>query len=202
VPSAFHRETPLAMDHDQIREIVDGYAESAVNAKTAGLDGVEIHAAHSYLLGQFLSPAYNKRTDMYGGTARERCRIALEVAEEIRSRVGDFTVGIRLSFSEFMGDAGITEDDAAEQLDTLASSGLFDFFNISGGGYPAIHMSVGSMTVPEGYMIPFGKRAKQIVGDRGKVFIVGRILGLEMAEQILEDDAADMVAVTRAQLDS
>lgn len=200
VPSAFHRETPLAMDTDQIQEIVHGYGESALNVKTAGLDGVEIHAAHSYLLGQFLSPAYNKRTDTYGGSPARRCKIALEVAEEIRARVGDLTVGIRLSFSEFMGDAGITEEDAGEQLEILAASGLFDFFNISGGGYPAIHMSVGSMTVPEGYMIPFGKQAKTIVGDRAKVFIVGRILDLGMAEQILEDGAADMVAMTRAQL--
>ncbi|MCY4087144.1 MAG: FAD-dependent oxidoreductase, partial [Actinomycetia bacterium] len=200
VPSPFHREMPLAMGRDEIREIVAGYGESALNAKVAGLDGVEIHAAHSYLLGQFLSPAYNKRTDAYGCSIRGRCRLALEVAEEVRDRVGDFTVGIRLSFSEFIGGAGITEEEAAEQLAVLADSGLFDFFNISGGGYPAIHMSVASMTVPEGYMIPFGKQAKQIVGDRGKVFIVGRILDLSTVEQVLESEAADMVAMTRAQL--
>lgn len=200
IPSPFHRETPLAMDRQQIDEIVDGYCKSALNVKTSGLDGIEIHAAHAYLLGQFLSPFYNRRTDEYGGSARNRCQLPLEVAEKVRETVGDFTLGIRLSFSEFMGDAGITEDEASEQVEVLASSGLFDFFNISGGGYPAIHMSVASMTVPEGYMLPFGKRAKEIVGERAKVFIVGRILDLEMVEQALTDGVADMVGMTRAQL--
>jgi hypothetical protein len=125
----------------------------------------------------------------------------IDIIEEIRRRVGrDFTVGIRLSFDEFLGDAGITQEQAEEQLEILAATGLFDFFNISGGGYHTFHLGVAPMGSKHGFMIPFGKRAKEIVGNRAKVFIVGRIIDLSMAEQIIEDGAADMVAMARAHL--
>lgn len=202
VPSVVHHEIPMVMEQEQIDDLVQGFGESAVNVKVAGLDGVEIHGAHSYGIGQFLSPAYNKRTDRYGGSVRKRCQLAIEIAEEMRRRVGhDFTVGIRLSFDEFMGEAGITQAQAEEQLHLFASTGLFDFFNISGGGYHTLHVAVPPMgSVPEGFMVPFGKRAKAIVGSRARVCIVGRILDLHRAEQIIKDGAADMVALARAHM--
>lgn len=202
VPSVVHHEIPMVMNQEQIDDLVKGFGESAVNVKVAGLDGVEIHGAHSYEIGQFLSPAYNKRTDRYGGSVRKRCQLALEVGEEIRKQVGaDFTVGLRLSFDEFMGEAGITQAQAEEQLHIFASTGLFDFFNISGGGYHTLHVAVPPMgSVPEGFMTPFGKRAKELVGDRARIFIVGRILDLHRAEQIIADGEADMVALARAHM--
>lgn len=99
-----------------------------------------------------------------------------------------------------MGEAGITQEQAEEQLEILAATGLFDFFSISGGGYHTFHWMVVPMGTKHGFMIPFGKRAKEIVGARAKVFIVGRIVDLSMAEQILVDGAADMVAMARAHL--
>ncbi|HEV8713022.1 MAG TPA: NAD(P)-binding protein, partial [Candidatus Binatia bacterium] len=201
VPSVIHRETPLVMEQAQIDDLVNGFGVSALNVKVAGLDGVEIHGAHSYGIGQFLSAAYNQRTDRYGGSVRKRCQFAIEIGEEVRRKVGqDFTVGIRLSFDEFMGEAGITQEQAEEQLEVLAATGLFDFFNISGGGYHTFHWMVVPMGTKPGFMIPFGKRAKEIVSKRAKVFIVGRIVDLSMAEQIVADDAADMVAMARAHL--
>ncbi len=201
VPSGVHHELPLEMEQQHIDSLIAGFAQSAANVQLAGIDGIEISAAHSYLLGQFLSPAYNRRTDGYGGTVRKRCRLVLEIAEAIRKRVGrEFTFGLRMSFDEFLGDGGITQEQAEEQLETFASSGLFDFFNISGGAYQTLGITVGPMTVQEGVMIPFGKRAKEIVGDRAKVFIVGRIRDIRMAEQVLEDGGADIVGMTRMQL--
>lgn len=201
VPSIVHKETPMVMEQDHINELVKGFGESAVNVRVSGLDGVEVHGAHSYGVGQFLSPAYNKRTDRYGGSVRKRCQLAVEIGEEIRRRVGrDFTVGIRLSFDEFMGNGGITQEQSEEQLDVLAATGLFDFFNISGGGYHTFHYAVAPMGAQHGFMIPFGKRAKEIVGNRAKVFIVGRIIDVSMAEQVIADGAADMVGMTRAQM--
>lgn len=201
VPSVIHRETPVVMEQAQIDDLVKGFGVSALNVQVAGLDGVEIHGAHSYGVGQFLSAAYNQRTDRYGGSVRKRCQLAIEIGEEIRKKVGqDFTVGIRLSFDEFMGEAGITQEQAEEQLEILAATGLFDFFSISGGGYHTFHWMVVPMGTKHGFMIPFGKRAKEIVGARAKVFIVGRIVDLSMAEQILVDGAADMVAMARAHL--
>ena len=201
VPSIVHRETPMVMEQHHIDDLVQGFGESAVNVKVSGLDGVEVHGAHSYGVGQFLSAAYNKRTDRYSGSVRKRCQLAIDIGEEIRKRVGhDLTVGIRLSFDEFLGEGGITQEQAEEQLEVLAATGLFDFFNISGGGYHTLYWAVAPMGIQHGHMVPFGKRAKEIVGDRAKVFIVGRIIDPRMAEQVVQDGAADMVGMTRAQM--
>jgi 2,4-dienoyl-CoA reductase-like NADH-dependent reductase (Old Yellow Enzyme family) len=201
LPSIAHRETPMVMGQAEIDDLAKGFGESAVNVQVSGLDGVEVHGAHSYGIAQFLSPAYNRRTDRYGGSVRNRCQIVLDIGEEIRRRVGpNFTVGIRLSFDEFLGAGGITPDQAEEQLELFAASGLFDYFSISGGGYHTFHIAIPPMGAKPGFMIPFGKRAKAVIGNRAKVFIVGRILDLGMADQIIADDSADMVALARAQL--
>lgn len=201
VPSPVHHEIPLEMQQEHIDDLVAAFAQSAANVQIAGIDGIEVSAAHSYLLGQFLSPAYNRRTDAYGGSPRKRAQLILEIADAIRSRVGpDFPFGLRMSFDEFLGDGGITQDQAAEQLEILAESGYFHFFNISGGAYQTLFMTVGPMTVPEGFMIPFGKKAKEIVGDRAKVFVCGRIRDIRMADAAIGEGAADMVGMMRMQL--
>ncbi|MCY4086464.1 MAG: FAD-dependent oxidoreductase [Actinomycetia bacterium] len=202
VPSLWTGDMPAVVEQEQIDTVIRGHADSAENVRAAGLDGVEIHAGHSSsLVGQFMSPAYNKRADAYGGSPAERCQLPIEIADAIRARVGtDISVGIRLSFDEFKADAGITAEISAEQLETLAATGLFDFFNISGGGYDTLHIAVAPMTVDEGFLLPFGKRAKEIVGERGRVFIVGRILDVAMADDAISTGAADMVAMTRAQI--
>ena len=201
MPSIVHHEIPMVMEQEHVDDVVKGFAESALNVKVAGCDGVELHAAHSYLLGQFLSPAFNDRTDRYGGSVRNRCQILLEIGEAVRTQVGDaFTVGVRISFDEFMGDAGITPDQSEEQLEVLSTSGLFDFFNISGGGYYTLHRAVSPMNVETGFMLPFARRAKAVVGNRAKVFAVGRIIDLHQAERALAEGDTDMVAMTRAQM--
>ena len=201
MPSIVHHEMPMVMEQEHVDDVVKGFAESALNVKVAGCDGVELHAAHSYLLGQFLSPAFNDRTDRYGGSVRDRCQVILEIGEATRALVGDnFTVGVRLSFDEFMGDAGITPDQAEEQLEVLSTSGFFDFFNISGGGYYTLHRAVSPMNIENGFMLPFARRAKAVVGNRAKVFAVGRILDLQQAERALAAGDTDMVAMTRAQM--
>ena len=201
LPSIVHHEIPLVMEQEHIDDVVREFGEAALNVKVAGCDGVELHAAHSYLLGQFLSPVHNDRTDRYGGSVRNRCQILLEIGESVREQVGGgFTVGVRLSFDEFLGEAGITPDQAEEQLEILSTSGLFDFFNISGGGYYTLHHAVAPMDVKNGFMLPFAKRAKAVVGNQAKVFVVGRIIDLHQAEQAIADGATDMVAMTRAQM--
>lgn len=201
VPSNVHHEVPMVMEQEHIDDMVRGFGQSAFNLKVAGIDGVEVHAAHSYGVAQFLSPYYNKRADRYGIAHRAGTQFAIDVSGEIRRRVGDdFVVGIRMCWDEFLGDTGITPDLAAEQLEIFSSSALFDFFNISGSAYPTLFMGTASMRVPQGYMIPFGKAAKEIVGDRGAVFIVGRIKELDMANQIVRDGSADAVCMSRAHL--
>ena len=200
-PSIVHREVPMEMETHHVLDIVKGYGESALNVKASGLDGVEIHGAHSYLVGQFFSRAYNKRTDEYGGSVENRARFAIQAAEEIRRRVGsDIAVGIRLTFDEYMGEAGITAEESEETVDILAATGLFDYFSISGGGYHTLHIAVPPMNVPEGVFVPFAERTKEIVGHRAKVFIVGRIRNAEMADEIIAEGKSDMVGMTRAQM--
>ena len=202
IPSFVHGEVPMVMGAEHIRDMVKGFGRSAANVRTSGLDGVEVHAAHAYLLGQFLSVSYNNRTDAYGGSTANRCRAIVEVGREIRDVVGgDITVGIRLSFDEFLGPAGIEPAEAEAQIDLLAATGLFDYFSISGGAYHTLHLAVAPMgSVPEGFMIPFAKRAREIIADRAKVFTVGRIRDLHLAEEALASGSADMVAMGRAQL--
>ena len=199
--SVVHHEVPMVMEAHHIREVAEAFGQSALNVKCAGVDGVEVHGAHSYLVGQFLSRAYNKRDDAYGGSVANRARFALEVGEAIRARAGaDFTLGIRLSYDEFLGDAGIVQEETDETLDLLAASGLFDFFSITAGGYHTLHRVVAPTGSPKGEFLAFARRAKEVVGDKAKIFAVGRITDLAMADRALADGAADMIAMTRAQM--
>ena len=202
VPSPIMNETPVALGKSDIDELTGDYGQSAANLHEAGIDGVEIHAAHGYLGMQFLSPAFNKRTDAYGGSVANRCRFTIEAAEAIRSRVGGgMTVGMRLSFDEFIGDAGVTPELAEECLDILAATGLFDYFSISCGSWYSLHRTVPPMgSAPEAFLAPYGTRAKAVVGDRAKIFLAGRVLDLDTAERVLADGAADMVAMVRSHL--
>jgi hypothetical protein len=195
-------ETPVEIERAWIREVAEDFGQSAANLQLAGIDGVEIHGAHGYLVTQFLSPAFNRRTDEYGGTPRNRCRFAIELAEAVRERVGrEYTLGMRLSYDEFIGDAGITPGLSDEYLDVFAGTGLFDYFNISCGSYHSLHYAVAPMgSVSEGFLVPYGERAKEVVGDRAKIFVVGRIRSLAMAERIVAQGAADMVAMMRMQI--
>lgn len=199
IPSIFHKEVPHVVDKEDINDLQMGFAKSANNAKIAGLDGVELHAAHSYMLGQFLSPTYNNRTDEYGGNNKNRCRFIVETAEKVRESVGpDFTLGVRLSVEEHLGSAGTTSEQGEEQVEIFARSGLFDFINISAGGYHTFAAAVPPMGSPSKINLPLGIIAKRAVGNKAKIFLAGRVTNLYEAEEILTENAADMVALTRA----
>ena len=202
VRSPVMHELPAVLEHSMMREIAADFGQSALNLLVAGVDGVEMHAAHGYLFMQFLSPAFNKRTDAYGGSARNRCRFILDVLAAMRERVGsELTIGIRISYDEYLGQAGLTPDLADEYVDIISESGLVDFLDISCGGYHTLHYGVVPMgTMEEGFLLPYAKRAKDIAGDRAKVFAVGRIKSLALAEKAIEMGAADMVAMLRAHI--
>lgn len=201
LPSIVHTETPIVMGKTEIGEIIAGYVKSATNVRTGGLDGVEIHAAHGYLLGQFLSRVYNNRTDEYGGSIENRARLIVQIGEAIRAEIGtDLAMGIRLSYDEFVGPAGITPDEADEQVALLASTGLFDYFSISAGNYYTLDQTVAPMEQEDGHLVPFARRAKEIVGERAAVFTVGRIRDLHRAEEVITSGSADVVAIGRGQL--
>jgi 2,4-dienoyl-CoA reductase-like NADH-dependent reductase (Old Yellow Enzyme family) len=202
IPSVAHREMPLVIEQEHIDDLVRGFGESALNVLTAGIDGIEIQGAHSYLIGQFFSPAYNERDDRYGGSVKKRTQFAIEVTEEIRRQVDDkLTVGLRMSYDEWLGDSGITPEESDERIELLAESGLFDYFSISSGGYHGLYKVTPPVnTQPEGFLVQHAERAKAIVGQRARIFTVGRIVDPRMANEIVAGGKADMVGMARAQL--
>lgn len=194
---ANHMEASKEIEPHEIREVVDYFARSATNAASAGFDGIEIHAAHGYLIHEFLSPAHNRRTDEYGGSFENRLRFAIEVLESVRAAVGDrVAVGARLvGDEEHRGGPGLGPDECAAIAAALAGAGLVDFVNVS-VGTSGIGM-VRPMYAPH----LLGVRATAIVKRSVPgvpVFAVHRILTPDEAEGILERDEADAVTLVRA----
>ncbi len=194
-------ETPLPLSVGEIEAIVADFARSARHVKEGGLDGVEIHGAHGWLLAQFLSPFYNRRTDEYGGTVANRCRFAVEVGRAIRAEVGpDFPLGIALTYDERIGPAGITEEDTLAQLDVLLAADVFDFFDLSIGSPHSVHFTIAPMAVPEGFSLNFASRARELVAGRAAVFAAGRVVDPSMAAEAVRSGSVDVVAMSRAHL--
>jgi 2,4-dienoyl-CoA reductase-like NADH-dependent reductase (Old Yellow Enzyme family) len=193
------RTLPLAVD--EIAQVAADFARSAGNVRAAGLHGVEVHGSHGWLIGQFLSPFYNRRDDGYGGSVEHRCRFAIEIGRAVRDAVGDdYPVGLALTYDEAIGDAGITLADTLDQLAVLADAGVYDFYDLSIGAGHSTHLTISSMAVPEGYAIGAAARAKALLGERAPVFVAGRIVDLGMAAQAVADGSADVVGMTRAHL--
>lgn len=194
-------ETPVPLEPDELQTIVYDFARSAGHVRAGSLDGVEVHGSHGWLLGQFLSPFYNQRDDVYGGTVENRCRLALEIGRAIRSEVGPaFPVGLSLSYDEMIGGAGITPVDTLAQLEVLSAAGVYDFFDLSIGSSHSEHFTIAPMDVEEGFALDFAAHAKATVGDRAAIFVAGRVVDPAMAARAVRDGAADMVAMSRAHL--
>ncbi|MBN2204872.1 MAG: NADH:flavin oxidoreductase [Thermoleophilia bacterium] len=131
-------ETPewraRAMDDGEIREVIRAFGEAGRRCLDAGFDGVQLHAAHGYLLSQFLSRLANRRTDEWGGSLENRMRLLREVYLELRTRLGDDTViGAKLNCDDF-SESGFTVDESTEVAHELAELGI-DFIEVSGGGF-------------------------------------------------------------------
>jgi len=196
VISPIANEIPHEMDNYDIADLLEGYAVSARNAGRAGFDGVEIHAAHEYLLGSFMSPLTNKRTDQYGGTLENRLRLASEVIVRIRENFGrDFTLGLRINGDDLL-DGGLEPDDAREIAAAMASKGQIDYISVSAGTSFNTHMNVPPMYVPLGAYSALAANVREAVSI--PVVAVGRINDPVQAEKILAEGQADMVAMARA----
>ena len=184
---------PQALDQAQIAEIIAAFARSAANLERTEHQGVEIHAAHGYLIGQFLSPATNLRSDAYGGDADRRLRFLREVITAIRSAVGArFLVGVRLSGEEQIAD-GLAIADSVAISERLASDGGVSYLSVTAGTRTAY---VKDASQPEGIAI---EAAATLRSASGLPTIVGqRILRPEMAEQAIAEGKVDLVGMARA----
>ena len=192
-----------ALTTEEIKSLVQDFIKGAVRVKKAGCDGVELHAAHGYLLQQFLSPYTNKREDEYGGSFENRLRIMQEIIEGIREECGsDFPLGVRLSVEEFLNMTGVTEDyihiqDGIQIAVALEKMGI-DFLDVSCGLYET------GMTCVEPISFAQGWRRDFIAAVKSQVQIpiigVSAIREPEVAEAFLEDGVEDFVSLGRAWL--
>ena len=197
-PSALPRDKgwpiPHALDKAEMDCIKDSYANAAKRAGRIGLDLIELHVAHGYLLHEFLSPISNQRTDQYGGSLENRMRFVLEIAVAIRkSWPADKPVGVRITGSDWI-PGGLTTEDAVVLAKELKSLG-FDYVCVSSGGIiPKTDMITGP-----GYQVPFAARVKKDADIATRA--VGLINDPLQAEEIISSGKADMVALGRAFLD-
>jgi len=181
--------TPEALDAAGIDRIVDAFATAAVRAVEAGFEVLEVHAAHGYLLHQFLSPLSNLRDDQYGGSLENRARLLLRVVEAVRAAAPDAAVLVRFSASDW-ADGGWDAAQTSTVAGWAAARGA-DFFDISSGGLVA-HQHI---TTGPGYQVPFADEVRRSAGVA--VGAVGDITSAAQAEQILASGAADVILAAR-----
>ena len=181
---------PRALDTAEIADVVAEFVTAAERSVEAGFDLVEIHAAHGYLLHQFLSPLSNLRTDSYGGSLENRARIVLEIVRAVRAAVGDeMPLFVRFSATDY-AEGGWDQDDTATVASWAQDAGA-DFFDISTGG------NVSGVTIPlsPGYQVPFADFVASTAGV--PVNAVGLITTAAQAEEIVSSGRADAVMLGR-----
>jgi 2,4-dienoyl-CoA reductase-like NADH-dependent reductase (Old Yellow Enzyme family) len=195
-PNERFHAVPRAMSKAFIAEIVECYAKGAARFAEAGLDGVEVVAAHGYLLAQFLNPSINRRTDAYGGSAENRMRIIVEIARAVRARLGDRVMGLRISGSEPDQPGGFNAEETVAICQALEP--YFDYMNVTLGSISTLGStlhSVPPMAFEAGYMAPVAGTVKRKLTI--PVLVSGRINRPDIAERILAAGQADMCAMTR-----
>jgi 2,4-dienoyl-CoA reductase-like NADH-dependent reductase (Old Yellow Enzyme family) len=189
-----------AMTLEEIDGMIRAFVDAAIRAKKAGFDGVQIHLAHSYLLSQFLSPYYNKRTDEYGGPVENRARIILNIFQQIRSSLGEaFPILAKINSEDFL-DGGLTVEDMLQVAAMLEEAGI-DGIELSGGSTdPAGHHNPVREGTPltkdeEVYYRDAARQYKERIGV--PLILVGGIRSYEVAIELIESGLADYIALCR-----
>ncbi len=185
------------ISEDEIGMLISAWGAAAVRAREAGLDAIELHGAHGYLISQFFSPYTNHRQDAWGGSLANRMRFALEIYREVRRRVGnDFPIIYRMSAVE-----GIAGGTTLEESQALAKALVAEGIN-------GLHVSVGlretnfmvspPSCVPRGWNADLSRSIRDCIGAAVPVIVAGRVTDEDVAEHILEEEKADLVAMGRA----
>ncbi|CAG4884790.1 putative NADH oxidase [Georgfuchsia toluolica] len=183
---------------EDLHAIADKFADAAERAQRAGLDGIEFHGGHGYLLWAFVTPTMNKRTDQYGGSLENRVRFYLEVIDKVRRRVGkDFIVGCRISSSDMVPGA-VEIEEGAEIARMLEATGQVDYIHCSLGLYRSVHFTVAShySGLEPGFEAPLTATIKAAVKNI-PVFVVGRINDPILADKLISDGTADACVLIR-----
>ncbi|MDD4995368.1 MAG: FAD-dependent oxidoreductase [Patescibacteria group bacterium] len=196
IPCPVQREMPRELSAEEISEIENAFAAAALRAKGAGFDFVEVHGAHGYLITQFLSAYSNKRKDAYGGDLEGRMAFLKNIIKKIRAAVGpDYPVTVRLSGEERV-PGGLTIDDTKKIVKELEKLGI-DAVHISVGNYGSFAegLMIPTMAAPTGALVYLAEQVKK--STRLPVIAVGKINTPELAEEIIANGQADMVALGR-----
>jgi len=196
VPDVLFRETPKAMEAEDIEEVARYFALSAEHVRQGGFDGVELQFGHSSLARQFLSPLTNLRQDEFGGSLENRMRAPLMFIAAVRKVVGnDYTLGIRMCADEMI-PGGLDLGQVQEICALFEASGLIDFMDLSIGTFYNLYLVEGSMHTPLGYTIPLAAGIREKI--KLPVFCTGRINDPVMAEKVLAAGQADIIGMCRA----
>jgi 2,4-dienoyl-CoA reductase-like NADH-dependent reductase (Old Yellow Enzyme family) len=195
------KEGPLnrEMTREDILSVIEAFGKAAARAERAGFDGVQIHAAHGYLLSQYLSPFYNKRNDEYGGSLENRMRIVLEVVESIKGGVSaDFPVMIKMNAQDFI-QGGMSANESIEVAAALDSTGI-DAIELSGGTSLSGKLSPvrsGKLSSQDEEVF-YGKEAlKYKEKVSAPLMLVGGIRSFEVAERLVNEGTADYISLSR-----
>ncbi len=190
---------PRELQEAEIEDLIQRFAGAAALVKKAGFSGVQIHAAHGYLISQFLSARHNQREDAWGGDAERRRRFVLAVYHAIRTAVGpDFPVGIKLNSADFQ-KGGVSEEEARDLMRALDSAGI-DLIEISGGTYEAPAMSTGlhrksSTRQREAYFLSFAEQVRHEV--RAPLMVTGGFRTRQGMIEALNSGALDLIGLAR-----
>ena len=186
------------LSHEDIQRMVESFAQAAVRAKDAGFDGIQIHSGHGYLLSQFLSPTYNKRSDDYGGSIENRARIHVRICQAVRQRLGrDYPLIIKMNCTDFT-ENGITPDESLSAARMFAKAG-YDAIELSGGTIRTGNLSPSRMGITtaekEAYFKEHAQRFKSELNI--PIILVGGLRSFEVAEKIIRENTADYISMSR-----
>ncbi len=188
----------IEMSKEDIEALTDAFALAAARARDAGLDGVQIHAAHGYLLSQSLSPVFNRRTDEYGGDIKNRARFLIKVVRKIKRTVGlDFPVLVKMNCSDFLPN-GLELSEAITVSKLLAQEGVCAV-EVSGGTIVSGDLSpTRTKITSQGKEAYFRDSARAIkAAGHTKVILVGGIRSLDLAEEIFQKGYCDLISMSR-----
>jgi 2,4-dienoyl-CoA reductase-like NADH-dependent reductase (Old Yellow Enzyme family)/NADPH-dependent 2,4-dienoyl-CoA reductase/sulfur reductase-like enzyme len=196
-----HRGNAKAIEVEDIHRIIGDFAAAAKRVQAAGMDGIEISAAHQHLIDQFWSPRTNQRTDQYGGSLENRMRFGMQVLNAVRDAVGaDFCVGLRMCADEFHDD-GLDPETLKNIAQIMSESGLIDFISVIGSGadtHNKVANCMPSMALPPEPFVHLAAGIKSV--SKVPILHAQGIRDVTQAERIIANGLVDMVGMTRAHI--
>lgn len=191
------KETPKELTNEEVRELVEKFAQAIRRCKEAGYDAIELHGAHGYLINQFMSPFSNKRTDEYGGNFMNRLRFPIQIIERAKALVGEhYPIIFRISADE-MVEGGLTIEDTKIIAQILEEKGVAAL-HVSAGVYKSGAIVSAPTVIKTAIFSDYAKEIKRVVNI--PVFTVNKIIYPMVAESLLKEGKADFIAMGRASI--